>query len=147
MKNILLLCLFIVVSNAFVNAQELKSPDGNLTLTFQLNKEGAPTYSLNYKKKEVIKESKLGFVLKSDIMLNQGFQIAATKFQSENSTWKPVLGEQKEIQNQYNELKADLVQEKSKRKVSIYFRLFNDGLGIRYEFPVQDNFLKLLREY
>ena len=139
MKNILLICLFIIVSNAFVNAQELKSPDGNLRLTFQLNKEGAPTYSLNYKKKEVIKESKLGFVLKSDIMLDQGFQIAATKFQSENSTWKPVLGEQKEIQNQYNELKADLVQEKSKRKVSIYFRLFNDGLGFRYEFPVQDN--------
>lgn len=77
----------------------------------------------------------MGFVIKSDILLNSGFQVAETKFQSENSTWKPVLGEQKEIQNQYNELKVDLVQEKSKRKMSIYFRLFNDGLGFRYEFP------------
>ncbi|MGE6353148.1 glycoside hydrolase family 97 protein [Flavobacterium sp. NPDC079362] len=139
MKNIFFICFFIIVSNVFVNAQELRSPDGNLTMKFSVNKAGTPVYSLSYKKKEAIKESKLGFVLKSDSMLNEGFQIAATKFQSENSIWKPVLGEQKEIQNQYNELKADLVQEKSKRKMSIYFRLFNDGLGFRYEFPVQDN--------
>lgn len=139
MKNIFFICFFIIVSNAFVNAQELKSPDGNLILTFSLNAGGTPIYSLSYKKKEVIKESKLGFIIKSDIMLNKDFQIVDTKFQSENSTWKPVLGEQKEIQNQYNELKADLVQDKSKRKMSIYFRLFNDGLGFRYEFPVQDD--------
>ena len=139
MKNIFFICFFIIASNTLLKAQELKSPDGNLTLVFSVNAAGAPVYSLNYKKKEVIKESKLGFVLKSDIMLNNGFQIAAVKFQSENSTWKPVLGEQKEIQNKYNELKADLVQDKSKRKMSIYFRLFNDGLGFRYEFPVQDN--------
>ncbi|WP_428232136.1 glycoside hydrolase family 97 protein [Flavobacterium sp.] len=139
MKNIFFICFFIIVSNAIVNAQELKSPDGNLILTFSLNTTGTPVYTLNYKKKEIIKESKLGFIIKSDIMLNKGFQIAETKFQSENTTWKPVLGEQKEIQNQYNELKADLVQTKSNRKISIYFRLFNDGLGFRYEFPVQDN--------
>ncbi|KIA97433.1 alpha-glucosidase [Flavobacterium sp. KMS] len=139
MKNILFICFFTFVSTAFVNAQELKSPDGNLILEFHLNPEGTPIYSLSYKKKEVIKESKLGFIIKSDIMLNKDFKISDTKFQSENSTWKPVLGEQKEIQNHYNELKAELVQEKSKRKISIYFRLFNDGLGFRYEFPVQDN--------
>ncbi|CAA9198243.1 glycoside hydrolase family 97 protein [Flavobacterium collinsii] len=139
MKKILLTCFFIIVSNAWINAQELKSPDGNLILTFNLNTEGAPIYALAYKKKEVIKESRLGFILKSDIKMNKGFQIAGTKKQSEDSSWKPVLGEQKEIRNQYNELKADLIQEKSKRKISIYFRLFNDGLGFRYEFPVQDN--------
>jgi glucan 1,4-alpha-glucosidase len=139
MKNIFFICFFIIASNTHLKAQELKSPDGNLTLVFSVNAAGAPVYSLSYKKKEVIKESKLGFVIKSDIMLNNGFQIAAVKFQSENSTWKPVLGEQKEIQNLYNELKADLVQDKSKRKMSMYFRLFNDGLGFRYEFPVQDN--------
>ncbi|GIQ57606.1 alpha-glucosidase [Flavobacterium collinsii] len=139
MKKILLTCFFIIVSNAWINAQELKSPDGNLILTFNLNTEGAPIYALAYKKKEVIKESRLGFILKSDIKMNKGFQIAGTKKQSEDSSWKPILGEQKEIRNQYNELKADLIQEKSKRKISIYFRLFNDGLGFRYEFPVQDN--------
>ncbi|MDN3672896.1 glycoside hydrolase family 97 protein [Flavobacterium branchiarum] len=139
MKKIFFICLFIIVSNAYLNAQELKSPDGNLVLRFSLNATGTPVYSLFYKKKEVIKESKLGLVLKSDIMLNKDFKIIETKFQTENSTWKPVLGEQKEIQNHYNELKTALIQDKSKRKISIYFRLFNDGLGFRYEFPVQDN--------
>ncbi|MFW0737749.1 glycoside hydrolase family 97 protein [Flavobacterium sp. T12S277] len=139
MKKILLTCFFIIVSNTLTKAQELQSPDGNLTLTFTLNTEGTPVYSLSYKKREVIKESRLGFVLKSDISMNKGFQIVDTKKQSEDNLWKPVLGEQKEIRNQYNELKADLIQQKSKRKIAIYFRLFNDGLGFRYEFPVQDN--------
>ena len=139
MKKILLTCFFIIVSNAWINAQELKSPDGNLVLTFNLNAEGAPVYFLAYKKKEVIKESRLGFILKSDIKMNKGFQIVGTQKQSEDNFWEPVLGEQKKIRNQYNELKADLIQEKSKRKITIYFRLFNDGLGFRYEFPVQDN--------
>ena len=139
MRNIFLIFFFVITFNAFLNAQELKSPDGNLVLTFNINKEGTPVYTLNFKKKEVIKESKLGFVLKSDIMLNKDFQIVNTKFQTENSIWKPLLGEQKEIRNHYNELKADLVQNKSNRKILIYFRLFNDGLGFRYEFPVQDN--------
>lgn len=138
MKNIFLICFFLIVSNV-LRAQELKSPDGNLILTFSVNSEGTPVYALSYKKKEVLKESKLGFILKSDIKMNSGFQIVETKKHSENSSWNPVLGEQKEIKNQYNELKADLVQDKSKRKISIYFRLFNDGLGFRYEFPVQDN--------
>lgn len=139
MKKILLTCFFIIVSNTLTKAQELQSPDGNLTLTFTLDTEGTPVYSLSYKKREVIKESRLGFVLKSDIRMNKGFQIVDTKKQSEDNSWKPVLGEQKEIRNQYNELKADLIQQKSKRKIAIYFRLFNDGLGFRYEFPVQDN--------
>ncbi|WP_291285784.1 glycoside hydrolase family 97 protein [Flavobacterium sp.] len=139
MKKILLTCFFIIVSNTLTKAQELQSPDGNLTLTFTLNTEGTPVYSLSYKKREVIRESRLGFVLKSDIRMNKGFQIVDTKKQSEDNSWKPVLGEQKEIRNQYNELKADLIQEKSQRKIAIYFRLFNDGLGFRYEFPVQDN--------
>ncbi|MCC9018656.1 glycoside hydrolase family 97 protein [Flavobacterium lipolyticum] len=138
MKKILLTCFFIIVSNAWINAQELKSPDGNLVLTFHLNAEGTPIYALTYKKKEVIKESRLGFILKSDIKMNKGFQIVGTQKQSEDNFWEPVLGEQKKIRNQYNELKADLIQEKSKRKISIYFRLFNDGLGFRYEFPIQD---------
>lgn len=139
MKNTFFSCFFILFLVGFVNAQDLKSPNGNLTMKFHLDQNGTPVYTLNFKQKAVIQESKMGFVIKSDILLNKGFQVAETKFQSENSTWKPVLGEQKEIQNQYNELKVDLVQEKSKRKMSIYFRLFNDGLGFRYEFPVQDN--------
>ncbi|MHC0442405.1 glycoside hydrolase family 97 protein [Flavobacterium sp. 3-210] len=139
MKNIVFSCLFIFALNLFTNAQELKSPDGNLKLEFHLDSAGSPDYSLNFKGKEVLKKSKMGFVLKSDILLNKDFKIVDTQFQSENNIWKPILGEQKEIRNNYNEMKVSLVQEKSKRKLIVCFRLFNDGLGFRYEFPVQEN--------
>lgn len=138
MKNIFFICL-IFSSISFLNAQELKSPNGNLILRFHLDSGGTPVYNLTFKQKVVIKESKMGFILKSDIPFNQDFKIEETKLDSENSIWKPVLGEQKEIVNRYNELKVSLLQEDSKRKIVIYFRLFNDGLGFRYEFPVQEN--------
>lgn len=139
MKNTFFVCFFIVVLNSFVNAQELKSPDGNLKLSFHLNEAGTPIYSLNYKQKKVLKDSKMGFVLKSDILLNENFKLKGAQFQSKNNTWQPVLGEQKEIRNQYNEMKAELTQSNSERKITICFRLFDDGLGFRYEFPVQEN--------
>lgn len=138
MKNIFFICL-IFSSISFLNAQELKSPNGNLIMRFHLDSGGTPVYNLTFKQKAVIKESKMGFILKSDILFNQDFKIVETKLDSENSIWKPVLGEQKEIVNRYNELKVSLLQEDSKRKIVIYFRLFNDGLGFRYEFPVQEN--------
>jgi hypothetical protein len=124
---------------AIANAQELKSPDGNLKMTFRLNTNGSPTYSLTYKEKVVIKESKLGFIIKSNIPFNRNFKITDIQYHSENSTWNPVLGEQNEIKNNFNQLKIDVFQEDSKRKMTIYFRLFDDGLGFRYEFPVQNN--------
>jgi hypothetical protein len=139
MKNILLSCLFILALNLSINAEEIKSPDGNFKLTFHLDKIGTPIYSLNFKNKQVLQESKMGFILKSDIMLNKDFQIIDKQFDSENSVWNPILGEQKEIRNNYNEMKVSLQQDKSKRKLIIYFRLFNDGLAFRYEFPVQEN--------
>ncbi|TDO99133.1 glycoside hydrolase family 97 protein [Flavobacterium sp. 245] len=139
MKKILFSCLFIFIVNLFTNAQELKSPDGNLKMEFHLDTAGSPVYSLDFKGKEVLKQSKMGFILKSDILLNKDFKIVDTQYQSENSVWKPVLGEQKEIRNHYNEVKVSLEQAKSKRKLIICFRLFNDGLGFRYEFPVQEN--------
>ncbi|PWA06074.1 glycoside hydrolase family 97 protein [Flavobacterium laiguense] len=139
MKNTFFVCLFILTFNASVHAQVLKSPDGNLILEFNLNEAGTPIYSLQYKQKTALKESKMGFVLKSDILLNKDFKLTNTQFQSENNTWRPVLGEQKEIRNQYNEMKVDLLQDKSERKITICFRLFDDGLGFRYEFPVQEN--------
>ncbi|SMO90749.1 Glycosyl-hydrolase 97 C-terminal, oligomerisation [Flavobacterium resistens] len=139
MKKILFSCLFIFVLNLFTNAQELKSPDGNLKLEFHLDSAGSPVYSLDFKGKEVLNKSKMGFILKSDILLNKDFKITDSQFQSENSVWQPVLGEQKEIRNNYNEMRISLEQEKSKRKLIVCFRLFNDGLGFRYEFPVQEN--------
>ena len=139
MKRSFFSWLFILLLSIVSNAQILKSPDGNLSMEFRLDKNGSPIYSLHFKNKPVLQESKMGFVLKSDIALNQDFQIIDTMFQSENSVWKPVLGEQSEIRNHYNEMKVALFQEKEKRKLNIYFRLFNDGLGFRYEFPIQEN--------
>jgi hypothetical protein len=139
MKNKFLIsfCFFAFIT--ILNAQEIKSPNGNLNLKFKLNNAGTPVYSLSYKNKTVIEESKMGFVIKSNISLNDNFKITGTEFNSENNTWQPVLGEQKAIINHYNEMKVDLTQNKSQRKMTLYFRLFDDGLGFRYEFPVQDN--------
>jgi hypothetical protein len=139
MKNIfsIYLCFFAFISIA--NAQELKSPNGNLNLKFKLNSTGIPTYSLSYKQKAVIEESKMGFIIKPNISFNENFKITGTEFLSENNIWQPVLGEQKTIKNHYNEMKVDLTQNNSQRKVTLYFRLFDDGLGFRYEFPVQNN--------
>lgn len=139
MKNNFLICFCFFALITIANAQELKSPNGNLNLKFKLNSAGTPVYSLSYKHKAVIKESKMGFVIKSNISFNDNFKITDIQFLSENNIWQPVLGEQKAITNHYNEMKVDLTQNKSQRKMTLYFRLFDDGLGFRYEFPVQDN--------
>jgi hypothetical protein len=139
MKNIILKCFCFIAFISIANAQELKSPNGNLNIKFKLNSAGTPVYSLSYKQKPVIQESKMGFVIKPNISFNENFKIMETEFHSENNTWQPILGEQKEILNHYNEMKVNLIQNNSQRKMTLYFRLFDDGLGFRYEFPVQDN--------
>jgi hypothetical protein len=139
MKNNLLVYFCFIVFLSIANAQDLKSPSGNLNLTFKLNADGAPIYSLHYKKKTVIKDSKMGFVIKPNIPFNENFEITKTTFQTQNNTWEPVLGEQKTIKSHYNEMKITLTQNTSDRKMILYFRLFDDGLGFRYEFPIQDN--------
>lgn len=139
MKNNFLVCFCFIAFISIANAQDLKSPSGNLNLTFKLNADGVPIYSLRYKKKTVIKESKMGFVIKPNIPFNENFEITETTFQTQNNTWEPVLGEQKTIKNHYNEMKIALTQNNSNRKMILYFRLFDDGLGFRYEFPIQDN--------
>ncbi|MBX9806482.1 MAG: glycoside hydrolase family 97 N-terminal domain-containing protein, partial [Flavobacteriaceae bacterium] len=137
MKRIFFYSLLFL--NSFANAQELSSPNKNLKLIFALNSSGEPTYSLTYKQNVVIKESKMGFVIKPDISFNEKFSLVSSKFETENSVWQPVLGEQKQITNHFNELKIELLQAQTNRKLIICFRLFNDGLGFRYEFPIQDN--------
>ena len=144
-----------------VNAQKLTSPDGNLEMNFSLDVKGAPVYELSYKGKTVIKPSKLGLELKKedankhtdfewkevkdastlDIKTNlyDGFKIEKTEITSFDETWKPVWGEEKEIRNHYNQLAVTLAQPKNNRYIIIEFRLFNDGLGFRYDFPQQPN--------
>jgi hypothetical protein len=120
-------------------AQELKSPNQNFTLAFALQ-DSTPTYRLTYKGKEVVKPSKLGLELKNDKKsLLDGFTVVDAKTSSFDETWKPVWGEVAQIRNHYNELAVTLNQKATDRQVVIRFRLFDDGLGFRYEFPSQKN--------
>lgn len=121
------------------NAQQIKSPDGNFTLNFEL-KDGVPYYNLSYKDKAVVKPSSLGLELFDDKFgLMNGFSVAKSETSVFDETWQPVWGEYKQIRNHYNELAVTLNQEKASRHIIIRFRLFNDGLGFRYEFPEQPN--------
>ena len=124
----------------FINAQELKSPNGNLTMQFQLQNGGVPTYSLTYKGKSVIRPSRLGLELKNDKRsLLDSFTLIDTRNSSFDETWTPVWGEVNKIRNHYNESVVTLQQQGTGRIMSVRFRLFDDGLGFRYEFPTQKN--------
>jgi alpha-glucosidase len=139
--------------------QKLLSPDGNLEMTFTLNEQGAPVYELSYKHKAVILPSRLGLELKredesaktdfdwkertdldkldSKTNLLDGFRIDNVSESTFDETWSPVWGEESAIRNHYNELAVTLQQPANDRNIIIRFRLFNDGLGFRYEFPQQ----------
>ncbi|HVG13249.1 MAG TPA: glycoside hydrolase family 97 N-terminal domain-containing protein, partial [Flavisolibacter sp.] len=127
-------CLFFLTPFA----QQLQSPDKDLALQFALLSDGTPTYSLRYKGKEVIKPSKLGIELKQQkaSLLNH-FTIADSTRWSFDETWTPVWGEVKTIRNHYNELAITLSQQETGHRMILRFRLFDDGLGFRYEFPAQ----------
>ena len=130
---------FLLVLN-MANAQELKSPNGNLEMRFSLLSDGTPTYTLSYKNKAVIKSSKLGLDLKNDAnSLLNNFTISDTKATTFDENWKPVWGEVAQIRNHYNELAVTLNQKVANRNIVIRFRLFDEGLGFRYEFPTQKN--------
>ena len=161
MKRKLVLLMAVLSSCAFSYAQQLLSPDGNLEMNFSLNEQGAPVYELTYKGKAIIKPSRLGLELKKEdanaavdfefkqrkdvasldkkTNLYNGFRIKDTKTSTFDETWKPVWGEEKEIRNYYNELAVTLDQPLNDRTILVRFRLFNDGLGFRYEFPQQPN--------
>jgi hypothetical protein len=131
---ILSVCLFGF--NAF--AQNIQSPNGNLSLSFALTVEGKPTYQLSFGGKSVIKNSSLGVELKDLPALTKGFTIAKADQSESDNTWEPVWGETKQIRNHYRELAVTLQQASiNNRMMIIRFRLFDDGLGFRYEFPEQ----------
>ena len=140
MKNLIFIALFLLAICGNSKAQQLKSPHGNFIMEFSLQQDGTPTYKLNYKNKEVVKSSKLGLELKNDkkSLLND-FTIVDTKTSTFDETWQTVWGEVNRIRNHYNELAVTLNQKETDRQIIIRFRLFNDGLGFRYEFPTQKN--------
>ena len=129
--------MFFFLAPIILGAQELKSPDKELKLNFSL-KEGKPQYELSFKGETVIEPSLLGFELKG-FSLKEGFEIDSFQNTSRDTIWNPVWGEESEIRNSYNELLVKLIQTESNKKINLRFRLFNDGLGFRYEFPIQQN--------
>ncbi len=137
MKNLL---VFMAISFMAVwgQAAELKSPNGSFHLNFEV-KDGVPVYSLQLEGQPVILESRLGLELKAMEPLTEGFKLSKVDESSFDETWEPVWGETKEIRNHYNELAVTLEQDETERIMVIRFRLFDDGLGFRYEFPEQDN--------
>ena len=158
----LIYMLILSMGVTIAHAQEkLSSPDGNLSMVFSLNDQGEPIYELFYKGKTVIKPSKMGLELKKEdankqtdfdwseqkdtskldenTNLYSGFVLGNASYSSFDETWQPVWGEEKEIRNHYNQLIVTLEQPKNERYIQIEFRLFNDGLGFRYDFPQQPN--------
>ena len=133
--QILLVCL---LAAAGLKAAELKSPNGNLVLQADV-KDGCPVYRLDYKNRPVIKESRLGLEVKNEKDLRSDFRIAEVHTSAFDETWQPVWGEVKDIRNHYNELALTLEQEETGRTMIIRFRLYDDGVGFRYEFPQQPN--------
>ena len=135
MRKIIL--LMSVFAAHFLMAQQQTSPDGNVILSFSLKNDGTPSYKVSYKNKPVINESTLGFTLKKAEPLTNNFKVVDTKKSTFKETWKPVWGEESEILNHYNELLVSLEQNNTKRKMNIRFRVYNEGVGFRYEFPSQ----------
>ena len=142
-RNILLSLLLLPLA---MMAQTVKSPNGNVELKFSLTGNGRPTYEMNYKGKAVVKPSHLGLELAKDkhaskgeneTDLMEGFAIKDTKTSTFDETWKPVWGETSTIRNNYNELAVSLNQAVTNRNIIIRFRVYDDGMGLRYEFPQQ----------
>lgn len=140
MKNLIVTAFILLAFCNTGKAQQLKSPEGKFVMEFSLLNDGTPSYNLKYKNKEVIKSSKLGLELKDDTksLLND-FAVVDTKTATFDESWKPVWGEVNQIRNHYNELAVTLNQKGTDRQIIIRFRLFDDGLGFRYEFPTQKN--------
>ncbi len=137
MKKVLNLIAGLLVLYIPVTGQTLLSTDGNLSMTFSLTDNGTPRYSLDYKSKPAVRPSSLGFKLKKGGDLKDGFEIVSVDTASVDTTWRPVWGEEAEIRDNHREMLVNLRQKSTNRLMSVRFRLFDDGLGFRYEFPMQ----------
>lgn len=162
MKKILTLLLFAICCSLSARpvVKSLYSPDGCLEMVFTLSEDGTPSYTLKYSGKDVVKQSALGYVLRGDasaknpqtymhvtydkVDMGRGFFFVEASESMFDQTWEPVWGEESQIRNHYNELAVTLEKKDFKGKAGndvqmvIRFRLYDDGLGFRYEFPKQD---------
>lgn len=136
-KVIYVLFSLLLSWSSCVMAESITSPNGQIKLNFSLTGQGEPFYELYYKGKAVIKPSKLGLELKDDPGLMNGFTLVDTQTSTFDEMWKPVWGEVKQIRNHYNELEVTLNQQAQDRKIILRFRVYDEGIGFRYEFPLQ----------
>ena len=143
-KHFILTAAALLSASASLGATEvLTSPDGRLQLSFDLTADGTPTYKMDYNNKPVIATSRLGLELKNQKSLLDGFKMERVSRSSFDETWQPVWGEQSSIRNHYNEMAVCLSQPDDNghlREMIVRFRLYDDGVGFRYEWPAQDNF-------
>lgn len=144
MKHFILTAAALLSASASLGATEvLTSPDERLQLSFDLTNDGTPTYKMDYNNKPVIATSRLGLELKNQKSLLDGFKMERVSRSSFDETWQPVWGEQSSIRNHYNEMAVCLSQPDDNghlREMIVRFRLYDDGVGFRYEWPAQDNF-------
>jgi hypothetical protein len=132
--------LFILLALFTANAQTVQSPNKKLTFSFFLSADSVPQYQLSLGKKTVVLPSRMGIALKNTPSFLSGFAVAKIESSLVSDSWDPVLGEVKTIRNNYRELKVTLRQPAEKNRILVItFRLFDEGLGFRYEFPRQDN--------
>ena len=136
MKKIVIL-IFVVSFQSFF-AQDVQSPSKEITMNFSLNSNGEPVYTVNFKGKEVFKQSKMGVSLKDGTSLNKNFIIEKSEKSSFDETWTPVLGEESSIRNHYNQMTFHLKQNESNKKLDIVFKVYDEGVAFRYEFPFEN---------
>ena len=148
-----ILTIIALLATCVVSAEALRSPNGALEMQFSIDEQGTPRYTLSFKGEEVVRPSRLGFELVGNAHKTHGgilglspistisLREAFVELKRENATfdevWEPVWGENKSIRNHYNELLVTMRHTPTKMLVNIRFRLYDDGLGLRYEFPEQ----------
>ena len=143
-RFLLLIVSLLAVATGF--AFDCQSPGGKVKLHVALTSSGQPQYSLTYKGKTVIKPSTLGYELIGADNLMDGFSVQTTQTSTFDETWHPVWGETKDIRNNYNELFVALKQDRTGRLMNLRFRVYDYGMGLRYEFPQQPNAYFLVKE-
>lgn len=137
----------LLIGALTASAADITSPDGNLKLTVDLDQQGAPFYSLDYKGKQLVEKSRLGLTA-DETKFNDGFRIESIDTVTVDRTWQPVWGEYDNVRDYFREMAVNLVADNPDRVLTLRFRVFDDGLGFRYEIPAQkkNNYLTLRDE-
>ena len=136
-RKILISCLFVVYSGLLMmgnTTYHITSPDGHIMVAFEVSKKGEIFYQVTHGKETVLSKSRLGLKLKDIPDMVAGFSVTGIRRNTVSESWNPVWGEESVIENNYNEMVVDLMQKKiaPTRKISVVFRVFNDGIGFRY---------------